>query len=455
MGVDLDVVQGGRQPSTRMLELAARHVPLAVSKVLNERQVAWEEKEAHRISQMKQRQYIRDLDETEEELVVLYEVKEKLVALAREARREPLFQDELAYWEGVARVFVLKAEPMGDPLRFYVNSFKRVDAGVDEKGSGILFEYLGVLRGGPEGLVLNVRPVDMRLQGEIGSLMMNIFVNRSAATKAERVNAYIKTSVAFDAERDALRKLAVDGETVLNLTKRTGVIGAHYVGEINGWNDAFESLGAIALPKVTFSPPVTVDVMLLNLTSSEPLSMDIRVYIAQSILRSVAHIHKSGYVLNDLNAGVTDGGRIVVSDLRNITELSSPRLPLLATSRSLESSLANSEKVFRDAEHVTESWRVGMMLYMIFSGGVLPVFLDEIVDKLLDPSDVAYGLPMASIGSPAPQLRRYGTPEVWIKVISLLLQRNAEVRPTVLQVLQAYPELSSGPLKALQVSDVY
>lgn len=428
---------------------------LGASKRLNDKLLEWESNHARKVSRLGELQDVLGLEETDQQVAALSQIKSNIEEVIKEAKTSPVFKDRLCYCKSRALSLISQAEPKSEASHFLVREFRRVGA-AEFEGEEVMFEFIDALGDGDEGLVVKVRPVDADWQKLLGSFAMKIYTSRKGDNSTETEGTRLTCHSYFYAEKTALRNVAFKGESISDVRKRTGVNAAHYTGRITGWGDLIGSLNAsdgVASGDVVFVPLVSLDVDSMYLDCEQnQLSMRSRVYIAQSLLRSVAHIHKAGYVHNDIvlaNAGVAEDGCAFLLDYGNMRKTGSERDRGSPYNIPPESVPDYLEKGTIQGNFITDSWGMGVMLYMVFTGGIRPFFHSDpsFFEELLNAPRVPQ---MQNIESPCLLLHRLGVPAMWIGAVSLLLERNASIRPSVLQVLKAYPKLGSGPLQSLE-----
>lgn len=435
-------------------------VRLAVSEVLNNRQLAWELSQAKKVCQLEGEEIVWGVEESEFEKKRVEALRDELHRRLARVQQCKEYQKEISDAQEEADFLLEHCRLQESPACIWVHEFKSVDSDeADDKGAGVEFRVLRALGRGGSGVVVEVEPVDEKLKEKVGTLAMKILRKKISHNSFDIKDAMQEFKSAFESDRNALMNIALEGEDMAAVTERTGVTGAHYVGRVIGLHDAIaNSDGGVTLVfgRVTFSPIIASDLFEVFPSGGvgNGLSMELRVYIAQSLLRTVAHIHTAGIVHNDIrleNAGFTADGLVVLFDCADFHRPGGPRKWSSPTNTSPESAELRFRGMSCTGSFREDAWGLGFMLYMIFTEGIA-AFNDTYPEFLFDVASfrgVQAEWLMRSVESPSFQLRRYGVPDVWIRAISLLLERNGQHRPTVMQVLAAFPGLRGGPLEAV------
>lgn len=433
-------------------------VKLGVSKRLNERQLAWEDKRAAAVHRLRGVVEVLPLKETEEEKTLLADIKEELKLVVDNAKKSNVVEDHAQPQSPVLLTYITETcDPVDRPDQLFVRNFRSVGLSGGE-GINAYFTVVRLLGDGASAVVVEVQFLDMNLRQAYGNLAMKIVlgVAEDRATKTDALRRLINKRV--DTELSALENIADPGETALEVTQRTGVMAAHYVGSLSVSDDSIPGEESVFVfsKRVTFSPLLSIDMINIFLSPTSPvLSMKTRVYIAQSLLRSVAHLHSKSFCHNDLkaeNAGITTAGEVVLFDCDSVAKAGQPRAIWTKTNLPPEAISQMVEKGWVRGDLTSDSWGLGVMLYIVLSGGCIPFFESDasILDRFMDPKQQLAAAEMSNVESPAFNLLRRGVPRVWINIVTLLLHRNAAHRPSPLQILEAYPEVSQGPVRAVR-----
>lgn len=432
---------------------------MAVSKNLNERQRNFDRLNAEAVRGLPPATELPGVFETHAEVRGLAKIREELRLVLEVLRGEEAHAADVG--EAALAVFDLLVEnsPPFGPARFTVERFKRIDAAAGEEGIVVEFWVTRLLGGSTQSVVAQVVPVNANLRATIGALALKMHLPVVKKNVLEVAGAAFASRERMQGEVEALLRVANKGESLERAGRSTGLAGPSHVGRLRQV-DFPEALslakGRVCLPllDVTFSP--VVEAVFASRREEPPLlSMPARVYLAQRLLVALGRLHLRGFCHNDVKATNVavprESSTPLLLDLQSVARVGELRTTWSPSTLAPEEAvkLAETGRIWTSLR--AEAWAVGVLLFSVLSGGELPfasqrsAFLGLASER---PAVVARAVEaLKKAESPVFALRRLEVPEPWLQICALLLQPEPKLRPTVLQVLNAFPQV----LDVLQV----
>lgn len=436
-------------------------VKLGVSVALNNRQLGWEGRRGHLLSATPKAKDVRSLEEGEEEIELLEPIKNEIRnAISAGIKTAPSVatEEDIELFEKI----IGSVEPLGDHTRVLVRNFKLLGDSLDADGSDVEFRVLQLAGRGSTGLVAMIQPVDPDLRAVLGDIAMKMSVINTPLDEDSLEFCSNLLTERCNSELAALATIRNEGESHQDVLRRTRVLAATHVGYLSEspyLTYSHDGESYMALARLSFFPALEADFIRLHMGSTFPaLSMKARVYLAHSILTSIAHMHSHGYCHNDLkpeNVGFMREGELVIFDCDALEEPGEKRRTFTGSNLAPES----AEEFGNEGQVVTtfkgDSWGAGVLIYFILSDGRMPFSSGDrnFFDKLEDADMCIDASEMRNIESPVFVLRNLGVPHVWVDIVASLLQRDPSQRLTVMQVLTAFPDVAKSAVEVLKGVD--
>lgn len=440
----------GQDEERKKIEEVKRKIQEEQEKIDAEQRL-WESQRSRAVCALQGVSRIRSLAETKAERAALAEVKKELrmsVVLPEGSLAVTDVEDQ----ERVEAVLQLLRglSPAGDPSLFTVELFKSVSKGGDEvELSDVLLKMERVVDVVQSSVILEVRAEDARLHQRLGPLAMKVWLSSCPADSKQEDMLEEHAACVKLIERDAsaLARLGGRGKASAEFCASLGIHPTLYTAlmQKRGTFHRVEDGILVLSPQVTFAALFVGDVVDV-LEQAPHLSMKARAYIASRALLAAAHLNVRGFSHGELrlaNVGVTFEGEAVLFDFEALDKIGTPRSGISKYNLAPEC----VEQVCRGGwPHNTlevDSWAAGVALYRIFTGanpfGEIPHFFDS----LLDSQKALEVIKMEGVRSPAFELRAHGVPKMWEEIIVLLLQTDPATRPSLPQILEAYPEINN------------
>lgn len=441
-------------------------VPLAISKRLNDKQRAFDELLASAVRRLPPLEELRSVEETEQEVAVLQSVKQKMMEVFGQASSKKVPR---VFIEGCRGLLEINASG-GVPGVFRVEDFRRVDQ-LEGEGAAAVFRAMKILHASPEVMVVEVAAVDETgREDSRRRFAMKVAFRRTEPGEEESEEEGDSQGLneedeeesdddvlgeIIEKEAEAFRRLALEGEDVVATSRRTGAHLVQYTASLQHLEVPAASAGGDFrfFQKVAFSPKLVFTLDLLEAPTYLPI--DVRVYIAQGLLRTAAHLQLRGLCHNDLkveNAGINQDLVPAIFDCEGLTPPGEERSTWSDFNVPPEVAVRCSRDEPVQASFGQDAWGLGVALFQVLAFGLPPFSTDEEFFWKLsakDEREAASAAAMQNVESPVFNLRRFGVPREWQEIVAMLLQREPQHRPTPLQILRAYPRVAAGPLSAV------
>ncbi|KAL8454023.1 hypothetical protein Emag_001595 [Eimeria magna] len=323
----------------------------------------------------------------------------------------------------------------------------------EDSTPSVEFEVKGVLGVGSMAVVFEVEPRDEDLKKLFGgkSMAMKVAIQ---SVEADAEQDEIKETVDFLAysvaqEEMVLGEIRAFAENPLRTVERSGIVAPTYRADLEGEGETGLIEGAAFHRRLLFSPVMASDFLtIIRQRGEEGVPLDAKLRTLKRLLMALGHAHAAGLLNNDVkldNVLVDKEGEAFLIDFGGAARVGEVREVWSKANAAPEQVREIQDGSPMIGTEKGEAWGAGMTCFMALTGQApfewdasksYSKLLFAEAPEVLDPDFNVKQFP-----SPALPLRRLGVPEEWICVITSLLQPDPQDRPTIRQILQAFPHL--------------
>ncbi|KAL8453816.1 hypothetical protein Emed_000677 [Eimeria media] len=334
-----------------------------------------------------------------------------------------------------------------------INNFKAC-LDTEDSTPNVELQIKGILGVGSMAVVFEVEPTDEKLKKRFGgkSMAMKVAI-QSIEADAEREEIdetvdFLLYSVAQ--EEMVLGEIRKFAENPINTVERSGIVTPTFRADLKGEGKTGLIEGAAFHRTLLFTPVMASDFLtVIRQRGEEGVSLDVKLRTLKRLLLALGHAHASGVLNNDVkldNVLINEQGEAYLVDFGGAARVGEVREVWSKANAAPEQIREIQDGSPMMSTEKGEAWGAGMTAFMALTGKApfewegtsksYSKLLFAEAPEVLDPDFNVKQFP-----SPALPLRRLGVSEEWICVITSLLQPDPQDRPTVRQILQAFPHL--------------